>query len=77
MKQFKRIFILVVFFALGGIFNLEVIKVSAKETEDVPQQLDYYIIKSQNILYYDYLNENGHKILQLLEVERQRFQVLT
>lgn len=77
MKQFKHIFILVVFFALGGIFNLEVIKVSAKETEDVPQQLDYYIIKSQNILYYDYLNENGHKILQLLEVERQRFQVLT
>lgn len=50
MKQFKRIFALIVLLVLGGIFNIGVIAVNAKETEIVPNQLDYGIIRSQNIV---------------------------
>lgn len=47
MKQFKRIFVLVILLVLGGIFNTGIIVVNAKEIEIVPNQLDPGITRSQ------------------------------
>lgn len=68
MKQFKRIFVLVIFLVLGGIFNTGIITVNAKEADAIPEQLDYYILDSQNMLYYDYRFQSNSKILELHDV---------